>query len=110
MTDLLQQLRGRDEVIAFHHERKTGKKIDRPFTLEGLAADEIARLTERCAALESALQQIERWDGFPETGEFWDKSKKDPISYGAQFGSNGERDFMRGIARAALSIHKTGGE
>jgi hypothetical protein len=60
-------------------------------------------------ALRKALERIERWFGeFPETGMFWDDDKKTrPLSYGAAFGSNGERDFMRAIARAALNGEKT---
>lgn len=51
-----------------------------------------------------ALRRIERWFGeFPETGRFWDKEKQEPMSYAAAFGSNGERDYMRGIACDALA-------
>jgi hypothetical protein len=62
-----------------------------------------AEPTEPVAAMRAALEQIERWDGFPPTGEFWDINGDRPVSYGINFGSNGERDFMRGIARAALT-------
>ena len=56
-----------------------------------------------------ALEKIERWFGeFPETGRNWpneDGSDSDrPMSYGAVNGSNGERDFMRHVARKALAI------
>lgn len=55
----------------------------------------------RIAKLEAALRKIERWVGeFPETGQYWESGA--PMSYGACYGSNGERDYMRGIARAAL--------
>lgn len=62
--------------------------------------------------LRAALEKIERWFGeFPETGKFWendDGSQSDrPMSYGACYGSNGERDFMRLVARAALSEGRT---
>lgn len=54
------------------------------------------------AAMRTALERIERWFGeFPDTGRAWDDGS--PMSYGACFGSNGERDFMRSIARAALA-------
>ena len=57
-------------------------------------------------ALVNALEQIERWDGFPSTNETWEGSGR-PVSYSAAFGSNGERDFMRGVAKAALAnYHK----
>ena len=50
-----------------------------------------------------ALGKIARWfDEFPATGQFWDEEKTNPMSYGACFGSNGERDFMRKIATDAL--------
>lgn len=63
-------------------------------------------------ALVSALERIERWFGeFPETGQFWpnpDGSDSDrPMSYSAAYGSNGERDFMREVARVALSQAKS---
>lgn len=53
-----------------------------------------------------ALQRIERWFGeFPDTGRFWDEPKNtEPMSYSACFGTNGERDYMRQIAREALSL------
>lgn len=52
-----------------------------------------------------ALEKIERWFGeFPETNRFWDEPKnKEPMSYAACFGSNGERDYMREVARNALA-------
>lgn len=52
-----------------------------------------------------ALAKIERWFGeFPESGRFCDEPENTrPMSYGANYGSNGERDFMRAIARAALT-------
>ena len=55
-------------------------------------------------ALVKVLKQIERWDGFPSTNETWEGSGK-PVSYSAAFGSNGERDFMRGVAKAALAAY-----
>ena len=61
------------------------------------------RLKEKVDRMQAALQRIERWFGeFPETGEFWDNDARRPMSYGARYGSNGERDFMRQIAREAL--------
>ncbi|MDE2105108.1 MAG: hypothetical protein KGL39_48160 [Patescibacteria group bacterium] len=58
--------------------------------------------------LEAALARIERWFGeFPETGKFWpnaDGTPSDrPMQYSACYGSSGERDFMRAVARAALN-------
>lgn len=59
-----------------------------------------ARLSEAVKVLE----RIAKWHGeFPETGEFWvnaDGSQSDrPVSYGANYGSNGERDYMREQAK-----------
>jgi len=66
------------------------------------AAAELRRLDRVNAELVEALEKIERWFGeFPSTGEFWKDGTE--ISYAAQYGSNGERDFMRSIARAALT-------
>ena len=79
---------------------------------EQLASDIIqyaSRLHSRYQQSESdvttlveALEQIKHWDGFPSTNETWEGSGK-PVSYSAAFGSNGERDFMRGVAKAALA-------
>jgi hypothetical protein len=54
----------------------------------------------------AALQQIERWDGFPGTGKTWPESGE-PMSYGACFGSNGERNFMRLLAAKAVTRYHT---
>jgi hypothetical protein len=63
--------------------------------------DEVARLKMREDDAQYALQRIERWEGeFPATGRVWDDGT--PMSYFACFGSNGERDFMREIAREML--------
>lgn len=52
--------------------------------------------------LRKALERIERWFGeFPDTGRTWPDGS--PMSYIALYGSNGERDFMREIAREALA-------
>lgn len=62
-----------------------------------------------CEKLAEALEQIERWDGFPSTGKTWEGSGE-PVSYGAAFGSNGERDFMRKVARKALDCYRQKGD
>ena len=62
-------------------------------------------LLEKIAVLVAALEKIERWFGeFPPTGQTWDDGT--PMSYAAAYGSNGERDYMRGVARAALEEAK----
>jgi len=64
--------------------------------------ERIAALKAENARYRAALERIERWFGeFPKTGRVCLKSG-DPVSYGAAFGSNGERDYMRGVAREAL--------
>lgn len=77
---------------------------------DALAQLEAARARE--AVLREALGQIERWDGFPETGRFWantDGNLTDsPMSYAACYGWNGERNFMRNIARTALENEHDG--
>ena len=52
------------------------------------------------ARLREALEQIIRWDGFPESGRYWEDGRA--MSYSAAFGSNGERDYMRTLAQEAL--------
>ena len=49
--------------------------------------------------LKEALEQVVDWK-MPESNKTWDDGS--PMSYGAAFGSNGERDYIRGIAKAAL--------
>lgn len=69
--------------------------------LAALAAQaaEIERLREREAALEKALREIAEWK-MPATGRFHPNGTE--MSYSRCFGSNGERDVIRNIARAAL--------
>lgn len=74
---------------------------------DGLGAeidfDVVEKQQIEIARLRKALGRIERWFGeFPETGKFWDDDKDRPMSYGAAYGSNGERDYMRSVARDAL--------
>ncbi|WP_091739868.1 hypothetical protein [Phenylobacterium immobile] len=60
----------------------------------------------RADRLAEALIKIERWFGeFPDTGKTWPNGS--PVSYGASWGSNGERDFMRVVARQALAAFDT---
>ena len=50
----------------------------------------------------ATLQRIERWFGeFPDTGKTYPSGR--PISYATCYGSNGERDFMRRLAREAIA-------
>ena len=54
-------------------------------------------------ALETALKTISKWFGeFPETHHFYSDGKQ--LSYSAAYGSNGERDYMRKVAKDALEV------
>jgi hypothetical protein len=65
------------------------------------APPDVSALQKRVRVLEEALQKIERWFGaFPPTGRTWPDGT--PTSYATEYGSNGERDFMRSVARKAL--------
>lgn len=55
----------------------------------------------RVAALEGALEKIANWKDFPATGKTWPSGN--PISYGAENGFVGERDYMRGVAMQAIA-------
>lgn len=52
--------------------------------------------------LKQALVEIESW-AMPSTGKFWDNEKTRPTSYGTEYGSNGERDYIRSVARKAIN-------
>lgn len=67
--------------------------------------DENEKSLKRFPLMYAALLRIHTWFGmFPETGQFWDTEQKQPMSYAACYGSNGERDFMREVAREALEL------
>lgn len=66
----------------------------------------VATLTAQVEAMRGALDVIAEWK-LPETGEKWPSGA--PVSYETLYGSNGSRDFMRAIARAALTTEKTNG-
>lgn len=72
--------------------------------LEQLENIEEEKITaeRRLETARAALEKIERWD-MPVSGHFWDKDKKEPMSYGAAFGSNGERDHIKSVAAEALA-------
>lgn len=61
------------------------------------------QLQQRIETLEKALRTISEWRDFPETGLLWDSPENSrPVSYGAAYGSNGQRDYMRNVAFSAL--------
>ena len=49
------------------------------------------------------LNKIVNWE-MPVTDEFWDDGS--PMSYGACYGSNGERDYIRLVANEAITLIK----
>ena len=57
-----------------------------------------------CARLLTALGTVADWN-LPETGETWPSGY--PISFEAQYGSNGVRDYMRAVARKAIDAART---
>ena len=75
--------------------------------VQALIAAELAAANAREAGLRKALEVIREWTAFPPSGRFWRNGdgtiSARPMPYGAAFGSNGERDFMRQVARAALA-------
>ncbi len=85
-----------DEFIRNHPEAPLWR------TVSGVALSWL----EQRDAMRKALERISKWHGeFPPTGRFWDTSTKDEMSYGAVFGSNGERDYMRTVAADALNAN-----
>ncbi|RZK44593.1 MAG: hypothetical protein EOO61_03300 [Hymenobacter sp.] len=52
--------------------------------------------------LRSALEFVQAWK-FPETGLFWDDEKTLPMSYGAAYGSKGERNYMKAYIAKVLA-------
>lgn len=72
--------------------------------LEQAMADLSAAEAER-DRLREALCVIAKWK-LPPSGKTWDDGT--PMSYGAAFGSNGERDYVRTVASNALAAPATG--
>lgn len=60
----------------------------------------ILTLTARNRELEEALRRIANWEMPPSCHTWQDGSE---MSYSAAYGSNGERDVIRAIARSALT-------
>ena len=70
-----------------------------------MAAEARAEAAEaECARLLTALGTVADWD-LPETGETWPSGG--PVSFEAQYGSNGARDYMRAVARKAIDAART---
>ena len=59
-------------------------------------------MTPDAVSMRRALERIAKWIGeFPDTEQKWPDGS--PMSYGDAYGSNGERDYMRRLAREALA-------
>lgn len=54
--DLVELLWERDEAARAHHSMRTGRDMPKPFTLEGMAAQEIERLRD---CLESIKRHVD---------------------------------------------------
>jgi len=68
-------------------------------------AERAKQLENKVDVMTEALKRIEKWHGeFPVTGKFWDEEKTRPTSFASEYGSNGERDYMRSVASAALDV------
>lgn len=82
---------------------QTQGHVNNPYLAEIAALTQtVAELRAERERMRAALQRIVKWEGeFPSSGMTWEDGS--PISYVTAFGSNGERDYMRGIAFAALA-------
>ena len=94
-------------VEAWDEAAKGPRPTSPPPPLAGESSPTVALERELLAALRrerrlrTALEKVERWFGeFPATYKTWPAGE--PMCYSAAYGSNGERDFMRAIARNAL--------
>lgn len=67
------------------------------------AVNSHASLTLERDRLRTALVAIEKWEDFPPV-----TMHGRTFTYGFAYGSNGERDFMRSIARSALAAANEG--
>lgn len=76
------------------------ENIDFTFRVLGVLENEVRNLKNKIKRLEEALGKIERWE-MPNTNQF--HSDGTPVRYGILYGSNGERDVIRKIARIALN-------
>jgi hypothetical protein len=91
----------KDEALKKYFERldlKLSLPLKEQEDIEALAEENLIKCLDE---FKKALQAVERWE-LPSTGQYWDKEQTQPMSYGAAYGSNGEREYFRHIARTAL--------
>ena len=62
------------------------------------------RAIDAVEKLRDALLTIVAWGPFPKTGDTWSNGAE--MSCGSKYGSNGERDYMRNLARETLAATK----
>jgi len=89
--------------------RELTSQYQKPANAAALVAFELAKEIRALSTpvavqgdVREALEKIDNWE-MPETGQFWDKECTQPMSYAACYGSNGERDHIISVARAALA-------
>ena len=101
LADLVDAFAGEVEGLESVVNLQKNRTRRRDLRIEALS-EEIGDLSRRIETLKGALRRIERWhDEFPATGKF--HADGTPTSFALEYGSNGQRDYMRGVARAALS-------
>lgn len=69
--------------------------------------DEMERLKAENEKMRKALEVIANWQ-LPPTGKVWDNDNAQPISFEAEYGSNGARDYMKQVATEALKNNTHG--
>lgn len=60
------------------------------------------QLKEQVKELLTTLEKIKMWE-MPESRIYLDKEKTKQLSYGAAYGSNGERDYIKSLAVKAIN-------
>jgi hypothetical protein len=77
-----------------------------------IAAANPATITALLADLDAAVSMLEKvaeWGPFPRVPDVYSDEPGATIGYGLAYGSNGERDYIRGEVRATLSQIKAAG-
>ena len=69
--------------------------------LEQVANEVAQEHLQKRRKMEVALRRVADWE-LPKTDEFVDEEKTIPASYGYLYGSNGERNYIRQLAKNAL--------
>lgn len=64
---LISMLREREAVVRTHHEMRTGRDMPMPFTIEGMAADEIERLQKLIDGRDDFIVSCDLWEKFTAT-------------------------------------------